>query len=82
MSKIIEPNYQILLSSAIYSLQNVYIQYKKAINECLNWTFIDGDGEFCVLEGYEERYERVNELSREILRLQFEVKELKGKQND
>ena len=71
------PNYELLYKSAVFALQDTYRQYKKAINNCLKWTFIDDSGNFCILAGYEERNAKVEELSREIVRLQFKVKELK-----
>ena len=77
MIKIVEPNYQMLLNSAISALQDTYSQYKKAMNESLRWSFVNNDGEFCILGGYEERQAKIDELSREILRLQFKIKELK-----
>ena len=59
MSKILEPNYQMLLDSAIYALKDTYTQYKKAINNCYKWTWIDDNGDFVILAGYEERNAKV-----------------------
>ena len=77
MSKILEPNYQILYKSTIYALRDTFNRYRDAINESLKWTFIDSDGEFCVLAGYEDRQAEIEELKKEMLRLQFKIKELK-----
>ena len=75
------PNYQLMFESAVSALQNAYAEYKKARAEQVRWTFFDNDGRFCLLDGYKERKERVDNAEEEVARLLKEVerlRELKG----
>jgi len=72
-----EPNYQLLFNSAICALQQKYNEYKKAIIKNIEFTWIGNDGEYCFLEGVEERNKKIDELKKEIIRLRFKVDELK-----
>ena len=76
--KVQEPNYQLVLSSAISSLQQTYREYKKAIIDNLSSTWIDDSGAFVVHAGADERNLKIKELEKEVIRLQFKVEELKG----
>ena len=71
------PNYEMLYVSTLASLKDTYSKYKNAAVECIKWTFVNDDGEFTVLEGYDERAEKAKELHEEVLRLRFRLKELK-----
>lgn len=73
------PNYQLMFESAVGALQNAYAEYKKATAEKLRWTFFDNDGNFCILDGFEERQKRVHEAEKEVARLMKEVEELRKK---
>lgn len=73
-----EPNYQLILDSVICALQQKYNEYKKAIIKNIEFTWIGNDGEYCFLEGVEERNKKIDELKKEIIRLRFKVNELKG----
>ena len=64
MKKVLEPNYQMLFDSTVLALQNTYKQYKDAVAESLEWSFIDNNGNFCILAGYEERNARVIDQSK------------------
>jgi len=77
MGKPQEPNYQMLLDSAICALQQAYKEYKKAIIKDLDFTWINNKGEYSFVEGVEERVNKINELGKEVVRLQFKVNELK-----
>ena len=74
--KINEPNYELILKSAISSLQNTYEQYKKAVYESIKYTFINGNGELCMLGGQEERQAKVENLKQELLRLENQIEEI------
>lgn len=76
--KQIAPNYEIMLSSAVTSLQQAYKAYKDAVIDNLNWTFIDDDGKLVMLEGVEERIAKINELKKEVVRLKFKVGEIRN----
>ena len=73
------PNYQLMFESAVGALQTAYAEYKKARTEQYRWTFFDNNGNFCFLEGYKERKERVDTAEKEVARLMQEVKELRAK---
>lgn len=79
MSKELKPNYNILYDSALFTLRETYQRYKNAITEQLKWTFIDNEGRFSVLAGYEDRQEKINRLGQEVLRLQNELEKIKEK---
>ena len=64
----LESNYDMLLRSAITSLQCVYDEYKKSVKDSLNYTFYNSNGDLCILNGYEEK-------CLESMRLENEVKE-------
>lgn len=72
------PNYQLMFESAVGALQLAYSEYKKARHEQLRWTFFDNDGQFCLLDGYKERKERVDKAEAEVTRLLKEVEKLRG----
>lgn len=73
------PNYQLMFESAVGALQNAYAEYKKARTEQYRWTFFDNNGNFCFLEGYKKRKERVDTAEKEVARLMKEVEELRKK---
>ena len=71
------PNYNIMLDSAVCSLQNAYADYKKAVVDSLRMTWIDKDGVLTVLDGMEAQIQKADELKREVMRLMFKVREIK-----
>ena len=71
------PNYQLMFEGAVTALQIAYSEYKKATTENLRWTFFDNDGNFCILDGFEERQKRVREAEKEVERLMEEVSRLR-----
>lgn len=73
------PNYRLMFESAVRALQLAYSEYKEAQHEQLRWTFFDNDGNFCVLDGFEERQKRAHEAEKEVARLKKKVEELKEK---
>lgn len=77
MKKILEPNYQMMLDSAITSLQQTYNDYKEKTIKNIDLTWIDQNGLFTVVSGLEERNEEIERLKKEITRLCFKVEELK-----
>ena len=72
------PNYNIMFQSAVGALQTAYEEYKKARVEQLRWTFFDNDGNFCFLDRYKERKERVDNAEENVARLLKEVEKLRG----
>ena len=73
------PNYQLMFESAVEALKLAYSEYKDARHDQLRWTFFDNDGNFCILDGFEERQKRIHEAEKEVARLKKEVEELRGK---
>lgn len=73
-----KPNYELMLKRAIGSLQNVYEEYKKAVHASIKYTFINDNGEFCVLGGQEERQVKVENLNQQLLRLKNQIEEIRG----
>ena len=74
-----EPNYQMILNSAICGLQQAYKDYKKAIIKNLDFTWINNDGDFSTLAGIEERNKEIAELNKEVIRLQAQVYKMQKK---
>ena len=72
-----EPNYQIMLKSAIMSLQQEFEDYKKAVVKNLQYTWFDDNGIFTTYEGVEKRNKDIEEKAKEVTRLMFKVAELK-----
>lgn len=79
MRKEMRPDYEILFNSTVYALKRAYRQYVKAINDFYKYTWIGQDGEYCILEGWEEREKKIKKLGREVIRLQVILKEIKTK---
>ena len=77
MKQILEPNYQMMLDSAITSLQEAYKDYKAKVIKNMQLTWIDQNGAFTFCSGLEERNEEIERLKKEITRLCFKVEELK-----
>lgn len=73
------PNYKLMYESAVTGLQTAYSEYKKARDEEIRWTFIDQDGRFAILGGYEERRKRAENAEAEVARLMELVNELRNK---
>ena len=79
MTKIQEPNYQLMLNDAVFCLQETYREYKKAVIKNLQFTWIDNDGAFTYHSGLEERNQHIADLAKEFMRLKFKVEEYKQK---
>jgi cell shape-determining protein MreC len=77
MKQILEPNYQMMLDSAIVALQQIYKDYKEAVIKNLQLTWYDNDGMFTICDGVEERNKDIADKAKEITRLCFKVEELK-----
>ena len=77
MIKILEPDYDVMLKSAIWSLQYTYDEWKKAVDREHLFNGVSYDGEFWVLAGSEDRIKHIQDLHREVIRLKFRVDELK-----
>lgn len=73
-----QPNLQLLLKSAILALQVAYTNYKTAIINDLQYTWYSNDGEFSFLDGAEERKKQIEDLGKEVVRLQVKVGEIKN----
>jgi len=71
------PNYKLKFDSAVCALQLAYAEYKEARAEQFRWTFFDNEGRFCVIDGYKERKERVDNAEEEVARLLKEVERLR-----
>ena len=82
MTKDLKFNYEMLYKSAVFALQETYRQYKKAINDCLKWSFIDDKGTFCALSGHEERQAKAVELWNEVLRIQSDLERIKQQMSE
>ena len=78
MKKQSEPNLQLMLKSVISALQVTYKDYKTAIIKDLKYTWYSDDGEFTFLAGAEERKKQIEDLGKEIARLQNRVCEIKN----
>lgn len=77
--KKLTPNYQLMFESAVAELQLAYSEYKRAQVEVIRWTFIDKDGRFAVLDGYEKRKKQIEDTEAEVVRLMELVNELRYK---
>ena len=71
------PNYDMLIDSIICSLRTTYNEYKKACSDWYKFTWINDEGDFVILAGWEERAAKIEELSEEIDRLQYKLDEIK-----
>ena len=78
MRKQPEPNYDIMLRSAVSKLQGDYNLLKNAITEDLRWSWYDEDGTLARLSGYEERQQKITELRKRILFDLHEIERLRG----
>ena len=76
-----EPNYDILFRSAVESLRIAHSKYKKLIQDFYRWIIVDEDGNFAILDGYEERASDISEVYQEVVRLKNLVEELREKCN-
>ena len=79
MKKQPELNLQLLLKSAISALQDTYKNYKTAIVKDLQCSWFSDTGDFTFLAGAEERKKKIDDLGKEVVRLQVEVDEIKNK---
>lgn len=77
-----QPNYDLMLQSAITGLQIAYSEYKKARAEAIRWTFIDTNGSIAILDGYEERQKRIENAESEVVRLMELVNELRERSDN
>ena len=77
--KKLTPNYQLMFESAVAELQLAYSEYKSAQVEAIQWTFIDNDGCFAILDSYEKRKKRIEDAEAEVVRLMELVNELRYK---
>ena len=57
-----EPNYDLMLKSAITALQMDYAEWKKAFKEDLEFSWYADDGSFCRLEGHKDRLRRLRDI--------------------
>ena len=73
-----EPNLQIMLKTTISALQITYKNYITAIIKHLQYSWYSDDGEFTILAGAEERKKKIEDLGKEIVRLQVIVDEIKN----
>ena len=78
MKHIPTPNLEMKKSAIIAGLQNTYSLYKKAINRSFEFTWFDDNGNFCVLDGQEERNNKVIELKADLARLQYELEAVRN----
>lgn len=76
------PNYDLMFQSAVYGLQQAYIEYKKAISEELRWTFFDSNGHFNIPSGYEERHQKTKKANAEVTRMMVIVEELRARKEE
>lgn len=72
-----QPNYDLMLSMAIKSLQQLYNDYKKEVYKNIQYTWYDNNGDFCILEGQEKRNLKIKELEQQIIIVKNKVEELK-----
>lgn len=75
------PNYELMFRSAVYGLQQAYTAYKKAVSEEWEWTFFNSDGQFSILEGYEERHQKTKKANAEVKRMIGVVEDLRTKRD-
>lgn len=73
-----EPNWELLLKSAIYGKQEAYKEYKQAAIDALKYTFIGSEGEMVIEEGQAERNQRAMDLWKEVMRLDYEINRIRG----
>ena len=78
----LKPNYEMILDSAVYSLQQTYEDYKRAVVDSLKWTWFDKNGVFTTLDGAEERSKKIENLNREVMRLMLKVEEIKAESEE
>ena len=75
--KKLELNKERVLKSAIFSLQQAYLEYKKSVIKSVDCSWITDDGDLALLEGQEERNKAIIEADRNVQRLKAEVEKLK-----
>lgn len=78
MKKQPKPNLHFILKSAISALQVTYKDYKNAIIEDLRYSWYSDNGDFTFLSGAEERKKKIEDLGKEVARLQAKVDEIKN----
>lgn len=78
MSKVTEQDYRLLLDEAGEQLQHLSAEYKYLKNKFDRLWFYDKDGNFCILDGYQEITDKLEKVSLEIFKLQNKICELKG----
>ena len=71
------PNYDLMFDSAVSSLQATLNEYKKSVRKELDHFFVTMDGRWGVLEGYDKRMKKTQELAEEVTRLKEEVERLR-----
>lgn len=72
-AKFKEPNYEMLFRSSVVTYQVAYDDYKKAVNDYLEYTFINDDGMFCTYAGTEKRAERIKEAAGRMEKAKIDV---------
>jgi len=73
-----EPNWELILKSAIFGKQEAYKEYKKAAMDALKYTFIGSEGEMVIEEGQAERNQKAMDLWKEVMRLDYEIKRIRN----
>ena len=73
-----EPDWELLLKSAIWGKKVAYEAFKKSINDAYKYTFVGVDGEMIGLEGQEERNQKVLDCWKEVERLDYEIQRIRN----
>ena len=82
MIKQLTLDYEVQKQSIVFCLKNTFAEYRKITNELFNYAGFNDDGKFYVLEGYEERNAKTQELEKEMIRLIFKLDELKNEMKE
>lgn len=77
-----EPDYEILFRASVVAYQIAYNDYKKAVNDYLEYTIINDDGMFCTYAGTEKRAERLKEAADRMEKAKIDVEYYRERNKD
>lgn len=69
-------NLQFIKESIVFSLNQTFREYKKAVKENLDLCGFNSNGEFWVYAGVEDRNKKIKDLGHEIGRLMYKLEEI------
>jgi len=73
-----EPNWELLLRSAINYKSYAYELFKRAINDAYKYTFVGVDGNIIGMDGQEERNQKIMDWWKEVERMDYEIQRIRN----